>query len=425
MQGRKIFHHFEKEDEGQQEVTKNSPIILEVPVPVSSKRDYIAILWNNYRLAKSRVEKSLILNEICRNLGLHRQSAIRLMNKPCEPKLSRGSSKGNRGYSSESKFHLVKLWKKMNRPGGKLMRAMIPFWLDFYLEDDCTLGIRQELMSMSKSSIDEFLKPARAEWRRKRNTGTKAAKPSVQSWVPVKQVGFRTKRVGTIEIDTVAHCGESLAGQFFWTLNMTDIVSGWTTAEVVWNKSGEEISLALERAESESFFEWETLCSDCGTEFLNRFVVHEFCRDPRRKKPILQFRGRPYKSNDQCFIEQKNNVFVRKLLGYERLGSRKMQDLLNRTYKDWALLHNHFIAQSKLVSKVRIGSKIKKTYDEPMTPYERLLSSNDVSLEQKDRLVREHAKLNPMELRHQVHRRLKIIFRWHDIERSKRGNLAA
>ncbi|NBW42018.1 hypothetical protein EBR25_13605 [bacterium] len=414
-----------RKDEGQREHSEKIPIELEIPVPHSSKRDYLALLWCRYNNSNTRAEKSKILDEICRNLGYHRNSSLRLMNRDEPPKLGRGKGSSAKKYSEEAKSHLKRLWRVMGRPAGRKMREMLPDWLYFDQEQTLTQKIKQELMTMSKSSIDNFLKPARAQWRRERNTGTKPARAKVKTLVPVKPMSFRAKKVGTIETDTVAHCGEHLSGNFYWSLCWTDLKSTWTEAAVVWNKQSLEVKRVLERAESESFFSWEMLCSDSGTEFLNKEVVIDFCKDPRREKPLLQVRGRPYKKNDQCFIEQKNNVFVRQLLGYGRLDSRKMGDLLNQTYRDWGLLRNHFVPTTKLLSKIRVGSKIKKEYDQPKTPYERLLEDPDVSPEQKERLIAEHMKLNPFELRRRVLSRLKVIHRWHDIQARDRGGLTA
>lgn len=398
---------------------------MEFPVPHSSKRDYLALLWSRHKSLSTRDEKSKILDEICRNLGYHRNSSLRLMNRSEPPKLGRGKGRSGRKFSEEAKSHLRRLWRVMGRPAGRKMRVMLPEWLSFDQEPSLTQEIRRELMTKSKSSIDNFLKPARAQWRRERNTGTKPAKTKVKTLVPVKSAGFRAKKVGAIEVDTVAHCGEYLSGHFYWSLCLTDLKSTWTEGAVVWSKLSLEVKRALEKAESESFFPWEMLCSDSGTEFLNKDVVIDFCKDPRRKEPLLQVRGRPYKKNDQCFIEQKNNVFVRQLLGYGRLDSRKMGVLLNLTYRDWGLLRNHFVPTTKLLSKTRVGAKIKKEYDEPKTPYERLLEDPDVSLEQKERLIAEHMKLNPVELRKRVLNRLKVIHRWHDTEAIDKGGLTA
>jgi hypothetical protein len=346
------------------------------------------------------------------------------MNSDVPPKLGRGPSSSNRKFSDEAKSQLIILWHLMGRPGGKLMRAMLPDWICFY-DRPCDQGITVELLTMSKSSIDSFLKPARAEWRRKHNTGTKPARPAVLTQVPIKALNFKARTVGFVEVDTVAHCGDTMSGAFFWSLSMTDIKTGWTMAEVVWNKTASAVKAALERAESESFFKWKALCHDSGTEFINRIVVREYCKDPRRIEPLLQLRGRPYRKNDQCHIEQKNNDFVRRLLGYGRLDSRKMESMINETYRDWALLKNHFFPTSKLVSKTRIGSKIKKVYDAPITPYERLLEDPDVPLNQKERLMDEHSKLNPFELRKGIKRRMAIINRWHDININHRGRAYA
>lgn len=423
-EGRKNIPTLERQDEGQREGNKKHPIKLELPVSHSSKREYLALLWSMYCACNTRAGKSQILDEICRNLGYHRNSALRLMNRESPPKLGRGPSPSNRKFSEEAKRQLIILWHLMGRPGGKLMKAMLPDWICFY-DKPCNQGVTVELLTMSKSSIDSFLKPARAEWRRKNNTGTRPARPAVQTLVPIRAMNFKVRTVGYVEADTVAHCGDSMSGSFFWSLSMTEIKSGWTTAAAVWSKTARGIRAALERAEAESFFTWKALCHDSGSEFINDIVVRGFCRDPRRSEPLLQLRGRPYRKNDQCYIEQKNNVFVRKLLGYGRLDSQKMESLINETYREWALLNNHFVPTSKLVSKTRVGSKIKKVYDVPMTPYERLLEDPDVPWHQKERLMKEHSQLNPFELRRRIKRRLAVINRWHDIDRNQRGRACA
>ena len=392
-------------------------------MPIQARRDYIALLWEKYQAAVNRAAKSTILDEICRNLDYDRTYACKLMNKPSPPKngtvIQRQKSLV---YDDIVKEHVRKLWRAMNRVGGKKLVAAMPDWLPFY---DCAQPIKQKLYTISASQIDRILKPVRAQERRKKNTGTVPAQNHYRTEIPLRPLGKVVRELGFMEIDTVAHCGDSMAGHFMWSLTAVDLCSGWVQVRGVWGKEGSRVKDALEDIESKLPFKLRGLFSDNGTEFLNSCVIEEYVRDPRRTTPLKMARGRSYHSNDQAHVEQRNNTHVRNLLGYGRIGSQSIVGLVNLLYEDWCELQNFFMPQVKLIQKERIKSKVKRIYSAPVTPFERLLESNELSNIAKEALILQKSRLNPFELMRRIRTRLQKINQTLDIHKNLRGRTAS
>jgi hypothetical protein len=309
----------------------------------------------------------------------------------------------------------------MNRPGGKKMQAAWVDWLDFY---SCPLKVKQEIYRMSPATIDRILKPIRAEYRRKHNTGTRAVKKKHCN-VPIKPLGYVPKNVGFVEVDTVAHCGGSMSGHFIWTLTVVELVSRWTECRIVWNKESYEVRNKLMDIEASVPYVLNGMSVDGGSEFINHEVVDTFCKDPTRLSPLPIVRSRPYRKNDQAYVEQKNHTHVRNLLGYGRLDSKVMMGLIEKTYEDWCLLQNYFVPQVRLLSKIREGSHLKRSYSKPKTPFEALLESEEISQCAKDRLLQTKKMLNPFLLQSKIRKRLNQIWRWHNVHVNDRGRVAA
>jgi hypothetical protein len=207
----------------------------------------------------------------------------------------------------------------------------------------------------------------------------------------------------------VAHCGNSLVGDFVWSLTLTDIFSGWTENRALWGKGSGEVIKQVKHVEKNLPFKLLGFDCDNGTEFLNYHLIRYFSDRPKQK--VVQFtRSRPYHKNDNAYVEQKNWTHVRQLLGYDRFDRKILVPLLNDLYSnEYNLLQNHFCPSMKLISKERINSKYHKKYDKPQTPYQRLLSSEGVSAEAKQKLMVVHATLNPFELKRVVESKLKTI----------------
>ena len=147
--------------------------------------------------------------------------------------------------------------------------------------------------------------------------------------------------------------------------------------------------------------------------------------DSRKPKKIPFVRGRPYKKNDNCFVEQKNWTHVRQLLGYDRLDTQWDVEYLNDIYQAyWNPLRNFFIPTLKLETKTRHGGKLIKTYGEPKTPYQRLLESEALTGEEKELLKERVQHLNPFRLRIELNKKLKWYFRIVDIRKKQSSRTA-
>ena len=266
----------------------------------------------------------------------------------------------------------------------KKMVVALPLWLSFY--KGCSESVKQEILRISASTIDRYLHAYRVQHKRSFRSGTRAGSPWFKKLIPMRPLENHIQDWGHIEADTVAHCGNSLSGVFSWTLTLVDIQSGWTENTAMWGKSGQGVVCGIQAIERNMLFEMKGFYCDNGSEFLNKEVLKYFsCKG---KRHLIQ-RGRPYKKNDQCHVEQKNYTHVRQLFGYQRINHPEAIAVMNDIYLNtWSKLQNFFIPQMRLIRKTRIGAKYKREYDKPTTPYERVLADSSVPTHVKHRLTR-------------------------------------
>jgi len=388
--------------------TKNNETLETCPVSTQAVREYLAHVWKIYQ-GSLRGEKAKILDELARNLGIHRKSATRLMNRPYAPRSLQGSTGGRKAkYSKQAKELVRRLWKIMGYMAPVRMKAAIPEWLPFFESTEFDDLTRAEVMAMSSSTIGRVLLQERAQLRRKMNTGTFRGVRKFITEVPLRNLDESPTEVGHCEIDCVAHCGGSLSGSFAWTLNLTDIVTGWTECEAIWSKDGASVRRALTAMRNRLPFALKALYCDNGSEFLNRDVVEIFIKKDCQGSVQL-FRGRPYRKNDQCYVEQKNYTHVRNLFGYGRIDWCGAVRLMNDLYrKEWRHLQNFFMPQQKLVEKQRINSQVKRRMDTPKTPFDRLLPF--LTIKAVVKLTDEKSNWNPIQCRTKQLRKVRSIF---------------
>lgn len=378
---------------------------MDTKMSTPSKHEYLRLLRQRYPKG-NRSEKARILTEGCAVLGLHRKSLIRALNRTAP------SAQPKRGhpavYNAAVLKPLKELWKLADYPCSKRLQALVPLWLPYYERHEGALDpeLRQQLLSMSAATMDRWLQPLRAR-RRKGLCGTTPAK--LQGQIPIRTRFQEADGPGWIEADTVAHCGESLAGSFVWSLTLTDICSGWTENRAVWNKESRQIVQRLKEIEDGLPFDILGFDSDNGSEFLNWAVFRYF---HERSAPIELTRSRPYRKNDNAHVEQKQWTHVRQLLGYERLDDRRLLGHINALYAGpWRALQNFFLPTMQLISKSRENGHLHRYHSKPKTPYQRLQDSPKVSSEQKARLRKEMEALDPIVLRQQIETQLREIFR--------------
>lgn len=378
---------------------------------IEARREYLLAIRERY-LKANRREKALILNEFCNVCGYDRKYAIKLINSNRDGRNKRPGPQSK--YDDEVIKHLVDLWNLMDRLCSKNMKAALPLWLPFYkgIDERC----RQLLLQISASTIDRSLKPYRRAMRR----GLSSTKPSlIKNRIPIELLDKEITEPGSVEADTVAHCGPSLLGTFVNSITVTDLYSSWTENRALMGKTSEAVIEGLKSIEKSLPFILTTFASDSGSEFVNH-DVHFYLQ--RRPNPVKPVRRRPYKKNDNAHVEQKNWTHVRELFGYERIETKEILDVMNDIYENyWSPLKNFFTPAMKLKKKTRIGGKLKKEYDEPKTPYQRLLDHPNINPWAKGKMNLQYSKLNPFEIKQELERKLNFFFRLVDIEKRKRS----
>jgi hypothetical protein len=291
----------------------------------------------------------------------------------------------------------------MGRMCSKKMVAAFPIWLEYYSASGFGPLVKDEILSMSHATIDRYLKSYKAQFARRKRTGTIRGSKKFQNIIPLKVFEEKNNVPGFIEADTVAHCGSSLSGQFAWSLTVTDVFSGWTHNWAFLGKNADNTLSAIIKINQLIPYTIKSYNVDNGTEFLNRYFVEYFESNPS----IKLTRSRAYKKNDNCHVEQKNFTHVRETFGYERIEFDPLIKHMNEIYQEYLNpLLNFFTPQLKLLEKTRVGSRYKRNYDAPKTPYQRLMDSNDFSVKQKSDLEREYLKYNPIELKRALSRKV-------------------
>jgi hypothetical protein len=382
------------------------------PVSIQAVREYLALLWKRYQVLARREERSEVLDEICRNLGINRKSAIRLMRSEGPPKKRRGPTKAPRRRYSDAAREAVKvLWRRTGCINSKRLKAACEDWLPHWKDGELSTETQGELLRMSASTMERILRQDKAAMRRRQQTGTKRMGRIVTS-IPVKNLGFEAKNPGFGEIDTVMHCGDWMSGTFARSLTFVDLDLGWVECEAMPDGQGVSVKSALTEIEKRFPFRLLGLYADGGSEFWNEDVLPHLT-NPDREVAIDFGRGRAYRKNDQAHVEQKNFTHVRQTFGWDRISGKVAVNMMNNIYrKEWRLLQNFFLPQMQLEAKTRVGGSIKRTMGDPKTPYRRALESPAVPPETKQMLLTIRESLNPFELRSKLAKKLKQFRRY-------------
>lgn len=299
-----------------------------------AKRSYLEQIYRRYHKA-TKLTKAKILDEFCAVCCYHRKHAIRLLGNPLHRRRKRKpmSSRGRKAvYQNELVLSPIKkIWEAADYPCSKKLVTMLPQWLPHYEQcfGEIEKASRQKILSVSASSLDRILKPYKVR-ARKRYCTTRPGK-LLKNQIPIKTNQWDENEVGFMEADTVAHCGNSLTGDFAWSLTMTDIKSTWRENRAVWNKGSKEILEAIKDIEKNLIFKLLGFDCDNGSEFLNYQIIRYFSERP--KKDLVKFtRSRPYHKDDNAHVEQKNWTHVRQLFGYDRIDKKERVSLMNGVY---------------------------------------------------------------------------------------------
>ena len=375
-----------------------------------SKKEYLEAIYPRYKSARSKDQKTKILNEFCYICGYHRKHAIRLLarfKRFTKPKIRKRGKPSVYNQPSILKA-LERIWLDASMPCSKRFVTIIPLWLPHY-PGGLDLPVIKALKKISAPTIDRVLKHSRKKYKRVNISTTKPG-TLLRKQIPIKTNQWDEFRPGFLEADTVAHCGGSLNGLYANTVDFVDIATGWTEQRAVWGKGEIGVLEQIKDVEASLPFELRGFDSDNGGEFLNYHLLRHFTDN--RKSPIQFTRSRAYKKDDNAHIEQKNYTHVRQKLGYRRFENPQIVNLLNDLYKyEWRLYHNFFLPSVKLIDKERVRSKVFKKHDKPQTPYQRVLKADsiDVSIPAKHKLTQLFQDLNPFDLKKIIDKKIDKI----------------
>jgi hypothetical protein len=365
---------------------------------LKSKRELLEVLRPRY-LKANKVEKQKMLDEYTSTTGYHRKHAIRILKNQVQNHFNRKTKTYKTIYQGEVVQALEQIWEIYGQICSKRLQPILPEAikvLERHKEIELSKETKDLLLKISSASIDRCLRPVRC----KSPHGLSTTKPGslLKNLIPVQTfTAWDQEQPGFMEIDLVAHCGNTTEGQYLNTLTCTDLSTGWTDVTALPHRSQEAVSKAIHLMRQRLPFPLLGIDSDNGSEFIND-TLYRYCLDEK----ITFTRSRPYKKNDQAHVEQKNWSVVRHTVGYDRWETEQELALLQSIYDDVRLYINFFQPSFKLIAKERIGNKTIKRYDTAKTPYQRVLERKDISLSAKARLMNLYVQLNPAELRRSI-----------------------
>ncbi len=372
----------------------------------ASVEEYMEALRERYSKADKK-GKGRILGEAVQVTGYHRKAVIRLLGRKARPGRSRRRGRP-KTYGPEVVEALRSLWEASDRLCSKRLHPFLPELvrvLRQHGEQRLEGEVETQVLRMSPSTIDRLLRPYRERGGRRPFSATKPGS-LLKGAIPIRTFAdWNENRPGFLEVDLVAHCGESTEGFYLNTLSSVDVATGWVECQPVWGKGQERVGGAIHHLRQRLPFPLLGLDSDNGSEFINQRLL-DYCQSHN----ITFTRSRPYKKNDSAHVEQKNWSVVRRLVGYDRYSSRTAFETLNRLYNLLRWYTNFFQPVMKLVHKTRRGARVHKVYDTAKTPYQRLLESTVLTKAREVELAATYRGLNPVRLRNQINATLKSLW---------------
>lgn len=373
--------------------------------------------------ARARYEKrgkegrSRMLDEVCALCGYERKYASKLLGgkRALAGKSGRRRGGSQAVYGATEREVIKVIWLEAEQPCGKRLKATLKVWLPFYEKRKGRLprALRSKVLAVSAATLDRLLAPCRVALGSRGRCGTRPG-TLLRSQIPIRTEHWEVSGPGFIEADTVAHCGESMAGEFCWSITATDVQTQWTETRAVPNRGQAAVAGRIAQIEASLPFPILGFDTDNGGEFLNWHLVDYFRKRPR---PVGFTRSRAYRKNDNARVEQKNWTHVRQLVGYGRLEGVEVAELLDDLYrKEWSAFRNFFCPVMKHLRTEIKGSRKRRIYDLPATPFARLKACSQSDPAQIARLEKLFATLDPFELTAKIEQKLRAILR-HEIRR--------
>jgi hypothetical protein len=369
------------------------------------------------RYAKStKKKKSEILEEFVSTTGYNRSYARRVLGGKIKTGRKRKNPGKSRMYTAEVFYPLRSLWIAADGICGKRLKPYLPELMRVMEENKeirLNKKLRKQLTTISAATIDRMLKATKKRYQLKGKSTTKPG-TLLRSTIAVRTFNdWSDVTPGFFETDLVAFCGETVRGDYVNGLNLTDVATGWVNLEAIMGKSQYRVHKAIDTIHKRLFFPMKGIDPDNGTEFIN-WLLKSYCE----KHAITFTRIRPNRKNDNCYVEQKNYTVLRRFLGYARYDTPEQMAIIKEMIPLIEAYVNFFQPVMKLKTKERVGSKVKKTYDQAKTPYQRILDSGVLTERNKTKIQEVYRTLNPMDLKRKINtltvklnKTLRYIFR--------------
>lgn len=374
-----------------------------------SKREYLRSIHKRYRQGQ-RTEKTAMLEEFCKVCGYNRKYAIWLLSRPLSNGASRRAvTRRSATYSKASIAVLAKVWEASGYLCSQRLKAALPQWLAWINKHfELSQELEKQLLAISARQMDRRLFPHKRTVKR-RLYGTTRPGSLLKHMIPIKTDHWEVTLPGYLEIDLVSHSGASAAGEFIYTLDCVDIATGWVERQAVMGKGQLGIVAALRAIEQRLPFPLRGIDSDNGSEFINTHLFN-FCQQRPKDRSVQFTRSRPYKKDDNAHVEQKNWTHVRKLLGWDRYDTLEALNMINELYQQLRIFQNLFQPSMKLSRKIRKGSRVIRRYDQPATPWKRVLKALGKTRPQTHALKSTLENTDPFELSRRIDQQLDCLY---------------
>lgn len=378
-------------------------MLSETPMTVNERRKYLNRMKPRYVKATKK-ERSVLLKEMEQVTGMHRKSLTRLINAETLERNKRTGQR-QRTYGSEVEQVIVCVWESLDyicaeRVTPALLRTAKQ--LERFGVVKLSPTVEEQLQTISRASVARLLTKHRNHHRRLPRKGPERAN-QVTKGVPMGRIAWNTTEPGHFEVDLVFHSGPSVVGEHMHTLQLIDVATGWSERVAILGRGQQAMVAGFERVLKRLPFAVLELHPDNGTEFFNAHLVR-FWKE--KVVGVHLSRSRPYHKNDNRLVEQKNDSLVRQYFGNVRLDTLEQWTLMNEIYELMWLYYNLFQPVMHLQEKVTINDRVRRTWDQAQTPYERLKATNALSEEQRQRLDALYAQTNPRQLRTEIYQRL-------------------
>jgi hypothetical protein len=382
---------------------------MDANMSVHTRSEVMVKLRSRYGNAGFK-HRAKLIDQAVEVFGYHRKSAIRALGARARPALPRPGRPPKYDWAALQPS-LKAIWLAGQQPCGKRLAAMMADWVPAYeaYHQSLMAPLKEQLLAMSSATLDRMLAPLRAR-HAGRSLPTRPG-AMLRQEIPIRGGAWQESQAGWLEADTVSLSGGSAAGEVIWMLDSTDICTSWVEMRAMFGRGQHAAVEQLAQIEGLLPFPWLGLDSDNGGEFINHHVLR-WCQQ-KRAEPIYYTRSRPYRSNDNAHIEQKNWTHVRQWFGYERHDNPEVAARINDLASgELRQFQNLFTASMKLESRSRTAEgRERRAYGKALTPFARVMASAEVSAAQKLELAALKARLNPFALEAAIQKKLRAIDR--------------